>query len=304
MNFDETIIFYDLTNTFYHGEGDGELLRWGRSKERRNDCPLVTLALVLNASGFPRWVKVLPGNASEPATLKPAMEELKGEAPTVIMDAGIATEENLAYLREQGLDYICVERTKTPPVPTGDPDQRFTTAGKKNIKAWRLPDPKKVQEGEDEPNPQQEAPKEQRVYIHSEAKQYTEEQIRDTKCSKYEAELTELHNGFSKSGYLKDLGKVHIKLGRLKQKHKDVSHLYEVVITDKPGPRKGQRYATSLTFTRKVAHEQKCRASGGYVIRTTHLDWSVEQVARMYWRLTEIESAFRAMKSDLGLHPL
>ncbi len=83
---------------------------------------MVTLALVLNALGFPRWVKVLPGNASEPATLKPAMEELKGEAPTVIMDAGIATEENLAYLREQGLDYVCVERAKTPPVPTRDPD--------------------------------------------------------------------------------------------------------------------------------------------------------------------------------------
>ena len=161
-----------------------------------------------------------------------------------------------------------------------------------------------MQEGEDEPKPQQEASKQQRVYIHSEAKKYTEEQIRDTKCSKYEAELTGLHNGFSKSGYLKDLGKVHIKFGRLKQKHKDVSHLYEVVITDKSGPRKGQRYVTSLTFTRKVTHEQKCRASGAYVIRTTHLDWSVEQVARMYWRLTEIESAFHAMKSDLGLHPL
>ena len=161
-----------------------------------------------------------------------------------------------------------------------------------------------MQEGEDEPNPQQEAPKQQRVYTHREAKQYTEVQIRDTKYSKYEAELTGLHNGLSKSGYLKDLEKVHIKFGRLKQKHKDVSHLYEVFITDKPGPRKGQRYAASLIFTRKATHEQKCRASGGYVIRTTHLDWSVEQVARMYWRLTEIESAFRAMKSDLGLHPL
>ncbi len=310
LNFGKTIIFYELTNTFYDGEEDRELLHRRHRKERRRDCPLVTLVLVLNASGVPCWVKVVPGNASMPAALKPAMEELKGGAPTVIMDAGIATEEKLAYLRERGLDYVRVERAKTPPVPIGDPDHEFTTAGKKKIKAWRLPDQQEEQEAGPEPQlEQQQAPKEQRVYVHSEAKQYTEEQIQDTKCAKYEAALTNLHEDISMSGCLKELEKVYIQLGRLQEEHKNVSHLYEVMVTDKPGHRKGQRYAESLTFTRKVVHQLKCSVSsmsgyGGYVIRTARLDWTMEQVTRMYWRLTEIECVFRAMQSDLGLHPL
>ena len=297
LNFDETIIFYDLTNTFYHGEEKGELLRRGYSKQKRNDCPLVSLALTLCASGFPRNVQILPGNAGEPATLKTAIETLKGDTPTVIMDAGIATKENRAYLREKGLDYICVERTKTPPVPTWDPDQEFTTAGKKKIRAWRLPD-KKTKEDTDS-----EEPREQRVYVHSEAKQFTGESILRTNCEKFEAELKKMIKELSKAGCLKDHEKILAKVGRLKEKFK-VGHLYEIQTTTRPGPRKGQLYAATLTFTKKEAHEEAWLASGGYVLRTSHADWPVKKVAQLYWRLTEIESVFRIMKSDLGLGPV
>ena len=297
LNFDETIIFYDLTNTFYHGEEKGELLRRGYSKQKRNDCPLVSLALTLCASGFPRNVQILPGNAGEPATLKTAIEKLKGDTPTVIMDAGIATKENRAYLREKGLDYVCVERSKTPPVPTWDPDQEFTTAGKKKIRAWRLPDEKTKEDTDSE------EPKEQRVYVHSEAKQFTGESILRTNCEKFEAELKKIIKGLSKSGCLKDHEKILAKVGRLKEKFK-VGHLYEIQTTTRPGHRKGQLYAATLTFTKKEAHEQAWLASGGYVLRTSHANWPVKEVAQLYWRLTEIERVFRIMKSDLGLRPV
>ncbi len=100
LQFEETIVFYDLTNTYYHGKKKGKLLSHGRSKEKRSDCPLVTLALTLDGLGFPRNVQILPGNAGEPATLKEAIEKLNGATPTVIMDSGIATEKNLQYLKE------------------------------------------------------------------------------------------------------------------------------------------------------------------------------------------------------------
>ena len=182
------------------------------------DNPLVTLALTLDGSGFPCNVEILPGNASEPSTLKQAIEKLDGETPTVIMDVGIATEENRAYLKEQGLDWICVERTKTPPVPTTDPEAEFTTAGKTKIRAWRLPE----EDGE------------HRVYVHSEARQITAEQILEAKCAKFEAELENLHAGLSKPRYLKNYEKVLVKVGRLKEEYKKVSHLYEVTITKDP----------------------------------------------------------------------
>ncbi len=51
-------------------------------------------------------------------------------------------------------------------------------------------------------------------------------------------------------------------------------------------------------------HEDRLLEAGGYVLRTSRTDWSVQEVARTYWRLTEIENTFRVMKSDLGLRPV
>ena len=109
----DTIVFYDLTNTWYTGRQDKKLLRFGRSKERRNNCPLVTLALSLDGAGFPRGCEVLAGDVSEPSTLKAALERFEAEAgsgegpkPTVVVDAGIATEANIGWLRERGYDWL------------------------------------------------------------------------------------------------------------------------------------------------------------------------------------------------------
>ncbi len=67
----EAIVFYDLTNVHYHGRPAGDM-QFGRSKQKRSDCPLATLALALDGAGFPRCSEVLKGNVSEPGTLQAA----------------------------------------------------------------------------------------------------------------------------------------------------------------------------------------------------------------------------------------
>ena len=104
FGFGETVTLYDLTNTYFEGIAAGVAkAKRGHSKESRSDCPLVTLAMVLDGSGFPRRSRVFAGNASEPATLGDMLSGL-GAPPgaTVVMDAGIATEANLTWLRAQG----------------------------------------------------------------------------------------------------------------------------------------------------------------------------------------------------------
>ena len=114
FGFGETVTLYDLTNTYFEGiaAGVGKAKR-GHSKESRSDCPLVTLAMALDGSGFPRRSRVFAGNASEPATLKDMLSGL-GAPPgaTVVMDAGIATEANLTWLRSQGYHYVVVSRLR------------------------------------------------------------------------------------------------------------------------------------------------------------------------------------------------
>ena len=183
------MIFYDLTNTFYMGSEHGPLLKHGRSKEKRHDCLLVTLALVLDGSGFPRKAKIYPGNASEPHTLKQAIDQLDQKDLTVIMDAGIATEENLNYLRNKGLHWLCVERSKTPTVPKQTPHKTFQTTTKTKIRAWTLG----VKD------------QEQRVYLHSETKPYKNDQILDKKRTDFEKAITYLNEGLSVKGRPKKL---------------------------------------------------------------------------------------------------
>ena len=300
LEFDETILFYDLTNTFYHGQQKGELLRYGRSKQKRNDCPLVTAAMTMSACGLPRQVRVLPGNASEPGTLEETITKLNlgKERVTIVMDAGIATKKNLAYLQEQELDWITLARTNAPPVPTRTPDEAFQTTGEVEIRAWEL---SREERGLSEEEGSEE--EERFLYVHSAARQKTEEQILERSCAEFEARLTALHEGLSKPRCLKSYPKVLVKIGRLMQTYAGVSHLYEIHV-QAPAEDDKKQYAQSITFTKLAAHTDRVQAVGGYVIRTNRMDWTVEQVARRYWRLTEIESVFRAMKSDLGMRPI
>ena len=105
-------MLYDLTSTCLEGEAAANPeARHGRSKEKRSDCPLVTLGLVLDGSGFVRRSRTFAGNVSEGITLAGMLTGL--DAPSgalVIMDAGIATEANLAWLIEHGYRYLVVRR--------------------------------------------------------------------------------------------------------------------------------------------------------------------------------------------------
>jgi len=124
---EEKIILYDLTNTFLEGTGKyNPKARYGRSKEKRSDCPLVTLGLVLDMYGFPKKSQIFDGNVSEPKTLETMIGELAGGEvsedplirPTVVLDAGIASEKNLLWLKDKHYPYIVVSRKKKKEIPS------------------------------------------------------------------------------------------------------------------------------------------------------------------------------------------
>ena len=70
--------------------------------------------MVLDVSGFPKRSRIYDGNVSEAATLEKMLEGL-GAAPgcTVVMDAGIATQANLRWLKARGDHYVVVSRKTT-----------------------------------------------------------------------------------------------------------------------------------------------------------------------------------------------
>ena len=103
-----TVTLDDLTNTYFEGKA-----RRGHAKDKRTDCPLLTLGLVLDASGFVRRSQVFSGNVREHHTLAEMLDARHApRAALVVMDRGIATEERLHWLCEQGYRYLVVSRER------------------------------------------------------------------------------------------------------------------------------------------------------------------------------------------------
>ena len=68
---------------------------------------------------------------------------MRARKPAVIMDAGIATEDNLAALRERGFHWITVTRGGVKPdqveaVNTQEPDATFDTKSGHEARVWKL----------------------------------------------------------------------------------------------------------------------------------------------------------------------
>ncbi len=117
FDLEDKIILYDLTNTYFEGEKrNSKLAKYGRSKEKRSDAKLVVLALVVNVEGFIKYSSVLEGNIADCNTLSAMIEKLAahtvGPQAVVVLDAGIATEENLALIEKKGYKYLCVSRSR------------------------------------------------------------------------------------------------------------------------------------------------------------------------------------------------
>ena len=290
LDIPDTIAFYDLTNVHYHGHTHGELPRFGRSKQKRDDCPLVTLALALDGAGFPRSCEILPGNVSEPGTLDDALARLgavcggTAPKPTVVMDAGIASKENIVWLGEQGYDWIAVSRGARPAPPEGGPEALLITSAHHEVRAWRLA----AVNGE------------ARLYVVSEGKKKAETSIQRLKRNRFEAALERLHDGLPVKGRLKRYDRVLEGIGRLKQRFFAVAKHYEITVEKADtGPN-----ASAVRFKRRPQYDEADDGAGAYVLRTSHIDWDIETVLRTYWRITDIEATFKSLKSELGLRPI
>ncbi len=104
---EDKIILYDLTHTYFEGRMQGsKIAKFGRSKEKRSDARLVVLAVVVNREGFLKYSNIYEGNTSDCSTLESIVNALSTQTsfsqrkPIVVIDAGIATDDNLSMLKE------------------------------------------------------------------------------------------------------------------------------------------------------------------------------------------------------------
>ena len=281
-----TVTLYDLTNTYFEGVAAAQpLASHGHSKEKRSDCPLLTLALVLDGSGFVRRSEVMAGKISEGEVLRGVLERLEvPKGALIVMDCGAATEQNLSWLREQGYRYLVVSLERTRHFDAAAAVS-LTTAGEQQVQVQKV---------------HRDDGAEVRLYCHSEARKGKEQALLKKACARFEKSLQELHDGLSRPRTHKKVEAVWRRIGRLKSNSSGAGQHYQIkVATDTNG-----QQATAVTWHLDPVAGSKLTHPGVYCLRSNQTDWDAEAMWRTYIMLTDLEAVFRSLKSELGLRPI
>jgi hypothetical protein len=291
------LCLYDLTNFYFEGRKEGsELAQYGRSKEKRKDAKLVSLALLTNGQGFVRRSKIYKGNISESSTMQAVISELESAIPketdlfnvkpVVVMDAGIATEENLENLRNKKFDYICVSRSNLQDYSFPENSLKVVFDNHEHPIELSIVDAHGKDGGGDG---------DLYLYVKSQQKQQKELSINNKLTKRFVQELENIKSSLSKKKGTKEEGAVNQRIGRLKQKYPSISKLYQIdlKVTD-------HKTVTDIIYEQTKSGEEE----GVYFIRCSQNQLTEELIWEIYNVLREIESTFRCLKTDLDIRPI
>ncbi len=284
FNLDEKIILYDLTNTYFEGNKyASSKIAFGRSKEKRSDAKLITLGLLVDGDGFVKSSNFFEGNVSEPGTLAKAIETLSSDnKPTVIMDAGIATSDNIALLKDKGFNYICVSRNRPDDEHADEALVEIRSDGENRVEG-RL-----IRENVE-------------VFLFCKSLKMGEKESAMLKKfrDKYEAGLKEIQAAILKKGGTKSYDKVMERIGRLKERSHGIHRAYRIDVT-----KDDKELVTDLQYAYEEKEYITRRYEGSYYIRSSRTDLSEKELWELYITLTGIEDTFRTLKDELNMRPV
>lgn len=286
------LLLYDITSTYFEGEAAGNpLAKRGYSRDSRPDRPQVCLGLVVTEDGFPLGYEVFAGNTHDSKTVQQMidiMEKKYGRASRVwVMDRGMVSEANLAYLREHGGQYI----VGTPKAMLRQFEQQLTE------QAWTT-----VQAGVEVklvPGPGGE---ETFILTRSADRREKERAMHQRFGERLEAGLKKLQAA-AESGRLKDEAVARERLGRMKAQNWRASHVFDVTIQRLDPPQGKARLR--VTWQRNSRFAQWSELSEGcYLLRTNLTGVDPATLWKRYIQLTEAEWAFRISKDELEIRPI
>jgi hypothetical protein len=320
FDIEDKIVLYDLTNTYFEGRKQGsKLAKFGRSKEKRSDAKLVVLALVINPQGFIKYSAILEGNMSDPKTLEGMINKLRvktsdtAKKALVVIDAGIATEDNLKMIREKGYDYMCVSRStlKQYSQEANAPTVTVTDNKKQRIDLCRVKSDKNT---------------DYYLKVESHAKELKERSMNEQFRERFEQEMQKIADSIHKKSGVKQLDKVHERIGRAKQKFPSIARYFDIEIrttefVEPKAKKRNKKNQDSYIVDNQTSEIQKKQIvteiswsikpdvdinarSGVYFLRTTLESDNEELLWQCYNIIREIEATFRVLKTDLDLRPI
>lgn len=297
----DEIILYALTNSYFEGEKrSSTLARYGRSKEKRSDCPLVVLALVVNVEGFIKYSSIFQGNMSDSKSLCEIIDHLRLSTSTiskraiVVIDAGIATQDNLALIQEKGYDYVCVSRSTKAEIKKSETGKPVIVNDKKNREITL----EKVLTNDETTY---------FLKVTSPTKALKEKAMKTLFEQRLEDGLECINGSLTKKSGVKAYDKVCERIGRLKQKYPSAHKRYKIEIEKHSviQNNKPKEICTAIRWE-KIAKldAQKQEECGVYFLRTCIKATQETLVWTIYNCIRNVESSFRTLKTDLDLRPI
>jgi transposase len=279
------VLLYDLTSTYVEGEAEqNPKAKRGYSRDGRPDCKQVIVALVITPEGFPLAYEVMDGNTSDKTTLRgflAKIEDLYGKARRVwLMDRGVPTEAVLQEMRqtERQMFYL-----------VGTPKARVTKYEKQWLElAWH-----KVRDSVEVKLFSQDG--ELYVLAKSEGRQQKEIAIRRKKMARLMRKLRRMRKSLPKRDQLL------LRIGAAK---KEAGRAFGFVKIRVPGKDEEVTPKTFTFHTDKTKLKEAQLRDGHYLLRTNLVAEDPAVLWDRYMQLTQIEAAFKCLKSELGIRPI
>ena len=278
------IVLYDLTSTYFEGAVEECVqAKRGYSRDHRPDCPQVVLALVVTAEGFPLTYEVFPGNTNDAETLDHIVSEVEAKHGDIhrvwVFDRGIVSEDNLAKLRERGASYL-----------VGTPRHRLREFEKELLRGdW--------QRVAGRPGVRvQLIARHQELYVlaRSDDRAQKELAMRRRQLVGLHRDLRAMERNI-RARRLRSSNKINIRLGRFQERWPGAwKYLREA---DYEGRR--LRWSWDKERLRNIR-----LIDGAYLLRTNLDLREPDLLWQQYIQLTEVEEAFRVLKSELAIRPV
>ena len=297
FNLDATICLYDLTSTYFEGTAAANpKARRGYSRDSRPDAKQVVVGLVVNRDGFPIIHEIFAGNTVDRSTVDVMLDLLARRADlhpgqTIIVDRGMAYDDNLEAIRRRDMFYIVAARQSERDrhiaefedaegfqdvVRKPSPLNPFQKKSRVQVKALRVGD-------------------ETHILCLSDERAAKDRAIREKHEERFLADVARLQASVAK-GRVAKTADVNQRIGRLKERYPRVARYYRLVYDEA---------AHAVTCERQEERLRVAQAiDGAYLLRTNRHDLSGEDAWRLYMLLTRAENAFRTIKSPLGERPI
>lgn len=289
VNYD--LILYDVTSTYFEGEMEKNAqAQRGYSRDKRFDCKQVCIALLVTREGLPLGYEVFAGNRNDVTTLEEiveGMERKHGKVGRVwAVDRGIASEENLEFLRKRGAHYV-VGTTKSE---LRSFERELLEAGwaqvEHGVEVKACPGPDGL---------------ETFVLCRSGARREKEKAMHDRFAARIQKGLEKLKGRLERARKPVDPGRVERQIGRLLGRNSHAAGAFEIAVEPAPERPSGLR----VRWDRNAPWAQWANLTEGhYLLRTNLVGWAPEDLWRTYIQLTQAESAFRVQKSELQVRPI